>query len=132
MATEQREKLHKVLQWYQYDQEDHPVYTTLEERSEADLVMLECIMTTDTYKHDIEAFTEDFLLHESEMGATTLEEWYKEIDAEEGKPYVTQETLDMMEHVDFLIHESKMGATTLEVCITCLFTDKCLCKSLKR
>ena len=82
MATEQREKLHKVLEFYQYDQKDYPVAITLQERSEADLVMLECIMTSDTYKDDIEGFIDDFLIFESKMGDTTLEEWYKEIDVE--------------------------------------------------
>ena len=76
MATEQREKLHKVLEFYQYDQKDYPVAITLQERSEADLVMLECIMTSNTYKDDVEGFISDMACYEH-FAALPLEEWYK-------------------------------------------------------
>ena len=75
MATEQREKLHKVLEFYQYDQKDYPVAITLQERSEADLVMLEYIMTSNTYKDDVEDFISDLSGYE---GSQALEEWYKD------------------------------------------------------
>ena len=85
MATEQREKLHKVLEFYQYDQKDYPVAITLQERSEADLVMLEYIMTSNTYKDDVEGFISDMAHYE---GWQSLEEWYKDTmemeDEEEG------------------------------------------------
>ena len=75
MATEQREKLYKVLEFYQYDQKDYPVCITLQERSEADLVMLEYIMTSNTYKDDVEGFISDMAHYE---GWQSLEEWYKD------------------------------------------------------
>ena len=75
MATEQREKLYKVLEFYQYDQKDYPVCITLQERSEADLVMLEYIMTSNTYKDDVEEFISDMAHYE---GWQSLEEWYKD------------------------------------------------------
>ena len=77
MATEQREKLHKVLEFYQYDQKDYPVAITLQERSEADLVMLEYIMTSNTYKDDVEGFISDMAAYEFHQHLS-LEEWYKD------------------------------------------------------
>ena len=77
MATEQREKLYKVLEFYQYDQKDYPVCITLQERSEADLVMLEYIMTSNTYKDDVEGFISDMAAYEFHQHLS-LEEWYKD------------------------------------------------------